>query len=415
MNHWFDGFGMLHKFSITNGQITYTNRFIQSYAYTESMRRNQIATRGFATDPQTSLIGLWSKKITDDTNVNVTKQQEYLALTETNHWNSFSVDDLSTRKHMYHDKIKGMIASAHPLFDPTSKEWVSHMTQVIPGNSSYNFFSIKAGSRNRESLARISTRRPAYIHSFGLTKNYIILVEFPLVLNQLKLAFSGKPFIENFEWKPKLGTKFHLIERSSGRRVKTYRAGSFFCFHHVNAFEESGEICVDLISFEDSSLVQLFYLDQINNLSTEFPESKLMRFRLRLDQEELTSEVLFENAGDFPRINPKFTTRENRFIYTASSAQVRSPNFLDQLTKLDTKTRRREVWAQAGCYPGEPVFVIRPDSCNEDDGVILSLVLDTRKQASFLLILGANNLKELSRAYLPHMVPFGLHGEFYFR
>jgi len=33
----------------------------------------------------------------------------------------------------------------------------------------------------------------------------------------------------------------------------------------------------------------------------------------------------------------------------------------------------------AGLYPGEPVFVPTPSACAEDDGALLSLVLDTAK------------------------------------
>ena len=35
------------------------------------------------------------------------------------------------------------------------------------------------------------------MHSFGLTENWIVLAEFPFVVNPLALAFSGRPYIEN--------------------------------------------------------------------------------------------------------------------------------------------------------------------------------------------------------------------------
>jgi beta,beta-carotene 9',10'-dioxygenase len=82
------------------------------------------------------------------------------------------------------------------------------------------------------------------------------------------------------------------------------------------------------------------------------------------------------------------------------------------LVKLDLEGKRGASWYEDGCYPGEPVFVATPGATEEDDGVILSVVLDARKGASFLLILEASSYKELGRARVPHHIPFGFHGSF---
>jgi beta,beta-carotene 9',10'-dioxygenase len=80
--------------------------------------------------------------------------------------------------------------------------------------------------------------------------------------------------------------------------------------------------------------------------------------------------------------------------------------------KLDIERGTASSWREEGCYPGEPVFVAGPQGSHEDDGVILSLVLDTRKAASFLLILDASTFSELARADAPHHIPYGFHGNF---
>jgi carotenoid cleavage dioxygenase-like enzyme len=48
----------------------------------------------------------------------------------------------------------------------------------------------------------------------------------------------------------------------------------------------------------------------------------------------------------------------------------------------------------------------------EDEGVVLSVVLDTGRGASFLLILNASTFTELARAEAPHHIPFSLHGNY---
>jgi carotenoid cleavage dioxygenase-like enzyme len=59
------------------------------------------------------------------------------------------------------------------------------------------------------------------------------------------------------------------------------------------------------------------------------------------------------------------------------------------------------------------VFVAAPGAATEDSGVVLAVVLDTRVEKSFLLVLEAQSYTELARAMVPHHVPFGFHGNFY--
>src|SRR6476620_1826926 len=51
MNHWFDGFAMLHRFSFAEGDVSYANRFLESRAYRAARDQGRIAYSEFATDP----------------------------------------------------------------------------------------------------------------------------------------------------------------------------------------------------------------------------------------------------------------------------------------------------------------------------------------------------------------------------
>jgi carotenoid cleavage dioxygenase-like enzyme len=50
---------------------------------------------------------------------------------------------------------------------------------------------------------------------------------------------------------------------------------------------------------------------------------------------------------------------------------------------------------------------------DEDDGVVLAIMLDYKKNTSFLLVLDARTMAEIGRAYLPHHNPAALHGQFF--
>jgi len=53
-----------------------------------------------------------------------------------------------------------------------------------------------------------------------------------------------------------------------------------------------------------------------------------------------------------------------------------------------------------------------PDARAEDDGALLSVVLDTRA-SSFLLVLEASTFTEIARATVPQTIPFGFHGQYF--
>jgi beta,beta-carotene 9',10'-dioxygenase len=59
------------------------------------------------------------------------------------------------------------------------------------------------------------------------------------------------------------------------------------------------------------------------------------------------------------------------------------------------------------------VFVPAPGAGGEDEGAVLSVVLDTVAERSFLLVLDAATFEELGRAEAPHHIPFGFHGQFF--
>ena len=108
----------------------------------------------------------------------------------------------------------------------------------------------------RELTASISVKEPSYMHSFALTEHYIILVEFPFIVNPLQMFVSGKPFIENFKWKPERGTRFTIVNRIDGKIVGNYRCEAFFAFHHINAFEVENKVIIDVVAYDDSSICQ---------------------------------------------------------------------------------------------------------------------------------------------------------------
>ncbi len=412
-NHWFDGLAMLHRFSFLDGRVSYRNRFLESRAYRAAKETGEISYSEFATDPCRGLFkriqSVFSPKISDNGNVNVTRLgEEYVAMTETPLPVVFDRATLAAAG--VSSPAPGQHTTAHPHLDPKTGEGVFYATKFGP-RTSYRLYA-RADARRQREIAKLPVSRPAYMHSFGLTERYAVLAECPLVVNPPEIPLSGRPFIENFRWRPERGTRFIVFDRHEGTVRAEIQGEPFFCFHHVNAFEEGEELVVDLTAYEDDEIVRCFYLDGLRGATVAFPKAELRRYRLPLGGGDARRETIAEGF-ELPRINYRRNNgRPYRFVFGNYGPTGTSGAFLSTIQKGDVTTGDVREWSEPGSYPGEPVFVPAPDARAEDEGVLLSVVLDARRETSYLLVLDAADLGEVGRARVPHAIPFGFHGQY---
>jgi beta,beta-carotene 9',10'-dioxygenase len=421
--HLFDGLAMLHKFAVADGRVSYANRFLDTAARRARLE-GRIGFREFASDPCRSLFrrvaAMFSSDFTDNANVNLIRLgREFLAMTETPLPVAFDPRTLETAG--VSDALPpgpgtGAHVTAHPHLDRGAGAVVSYATLLGP-RSRYQVYATRPRSRGgprAEKVASMAVRRPSYMHSFGLTDRHVVLAENPLVVNPLELALSGRPFIENFRWEPERGTRFHVFERAGGARVGTWQADPFFCFHHVNAFEEGSRLVVDLVAHDDASVIDNLYLDRLDGGSQELPQARLRRFRLDLRDRGLEDEPLCDERFELPRIDyGRRNGRRYRYVYGTGFLPARAGAPAPPLVKVDVEEAAVTRWVEDGCLPGEPVFVAAPEGRDEDDGVVLSVVTDAQRDRSFLLVLDASTFEERARAEAPHAAPLSFHGNWF--
>jgi len=418
LKHWFDGYAMLHRFSFGGGHVSYANRFLQSKAYRAAL--NGKASYGeFATDPCRSIFKraatLFRPQITDNCNVNLTRLgDEYIAMTETPLPIAFDPDTLETLGYSF--KAPGIHATAHPHHDPARGELVAYVTH-FGLRSEYRVFA----QRDRATQRRIAAKHvaePSYMHSFALTERYAVLVAFPFVVNPLDLAIGRRSFIENYRWKPERGTQLLVFDREAGSLRGVYEAEPCFAFHHVNAFEQGGELVIDMAAYEDAGVIGALYIDTVRvSEERKVRPARLLRYRVNLESGRVSEEALSDVPIELPQIDYRQCNgRPYRYVYGTggtTSDNSEQAEFIDRLVKVDVEDGVTCEWREPGAFPGEPVFVPSPTpDRGEDDGVLLSVVLDARG-TSFLLVLDAASLGELGRARVPHHIPLGFHGQYF--
>ncbi|WP_227375726.1 carotenoid oxygenase family protein [Haladaptatus halobius] len=423
VEHWFDGLAMLHKFRFADGDVVYSNRFLRTDTFEKAVEEgtlsNQFATSGGYLDRLRSFVG----KPTDNANVNVAKLDgEYVALTETSRRVRFDPETLSARGDLvYEDDLTGHHVTAHLQHDREAGKTVGYMTEFGRRNR-YHVYGVPDDRPERVPLASVEVERPAYLHSFALTPRYVVLVEPPYVVNPFRFFLPGGGFIDHFRWRPERGTRFLVFDRSSGERVAEPTTNPFFFFHTVNAFESGDEIVVDLVAYDDATIVEDLFMASVEGGSAgasrdaePFPgasEGVLTRLRVPTDGGEIGRRASYRGI-ELPRVAPSARTRPYRYAYGQATGR-RGEN---GLVKVDVETGTSREWWEEAKYAGEPIFVADPaaeeGASDEDRGVVLAPVLDVETERSLLLVLDSETFAERARAHVPHHIPFGFHGEFF--
>jgi carotenoid cleavage dioxygenase-like enzyme len=411
-DHWFDGLAMLNRFGFEDGRVSYASRYIRSRAW-ERRGEGRVAG-GFGTDPCKGIFkrvqSVFSPEVTDNPNVNLARIGErYIAMTETPLPIEFDPDSLeSLGPFEFGDALRAHVTTAHPHHDPERDELVNYVAR-FSRTSEYVLYGLPAGSSERRVIARMPVKEPAYMHAFAMSERHLVLCEYPLRANPLKLALSGKAFIQNYEWRPEQGTRFQVFDRASGTHRGTFETDAFFCFHHVNSFERDGSLVIDLVAYDDPAVIDALYLGEHGPRGT-LPPTELRRYELDLDGGGVSWSALPGGHNvELPRIDySRRNGRDYGFAWFAGYGE----GWMDRLVKVGVRDGTRLEWSAPGCFPGEPVFVRDPGAEAEDAGVILSVVLDAQAGHSFLLVLDAATLEELARADAPHHIPFGFHGQF---
>lgn len=353
------------------------------------------------------------------------------------------------RQRVLNPLLKGPLSSAHAQRDPVTGDLLNFNLDM--GRlATYRVFRTNASTGTTDILATISGSdvKPAYIHSFFMSPSFVILCipSSHIGYKGISVPWNGNVLdsIETFDGS-KL-CKWYLVDRLGNRGVvATAETPAGFFFHSVNAFEEVDkstddiDVFCDVIQYPSTDILRAFELDVLlgNNKGTDenFCRDeqrvrnclqRLVRWKFRVSgrkpskASQVTAEKIFEikapYAGELPTINPAYATKKNRYMYSMGTHGYST--LQDTIVKTDLVTRQTVCWQNPkGHTPGEAIFVARPKELrdgdgndDEDDGVLLSIVLDGYRKTSYLICLDAKTMKELGRADCDWAIGHGFHG-----
>ena len=346
-----------------------------------------------------------------------------------------------------HPALSGQLSATHAKTDPATGD-VFNFNLALGRTGTYRVWQARAATGETSILATLDAPA-AYLHSLLLTEHAVVLCVWNarFARGGLGMLWTRNMLDALADLDPAQPAKWFVVDRTAARRgvLATYESPAFFCFHTINAYEEPSttdegkvDIVADLTAYEDLSVIKRFYY---NNLVSSSPDVEMFHerkpkcqpryARYRLPSVPLSTSTTGSSSPpstpsptprpatrealapplatvELPTLHPARHTRRHRYVYGVLDTGRSS--FVDGLGKLDVQSLETVSWSQRGHTAGEPIFVADPEGKEEDDGVLLSVVLDGEMERSYLLCLDARTMREVGRAWVGGVVGLGFHG-----
>ncbi|HBB36117.1 MAG TPA: Apocarotenoid-15,15'-oxygenase [Cyanobacteria bacterium UBA8803] len=421
LHHPFDGDGMICAIAFNQGRAYFRNRFVRTEGFVAEQQAGKILYRGvFGTQkPGGWLANAFDLRIKNIANTNVIYWGEkLLALWEAAEPYRLDPKTLATfgKDHLDGILAEGEAFSAHPRIDPSSER--------DGGAPCLVNFAIKTGLSSRITIYELDPtgkllRRQhrhipgfAFIHDFAITPNYYLFFQNHVSFNPLPYILGFRGAGECVEFQPKLPTHIVVIPRHGKEPMQLLETQAGFVFHHANAFEQGDEICIDSICYE--SLNQVEANSDFRNVDFDaITPGQLWRFTLNLKESTVQRQLLVERTCEFPQVHPHYVGRPYRYLFIGAAHNPTGNAPLQAILKVDMTSGTQQLWSAAPAgFVSEPIFVPRSNGLREDDGWVLTVVYDSSKHRSDVVILDGCDLNRgpLARLHLKHHIPYGLHG-----
>ncbi len=410
--HWFSGDGMLHAFHISDGKVSYRNRWVRTPKW-ELEHANGEGLSGSMMGRHLSDARIIELNSTvANTNV-VWHGGRLLALEEAHA--PFEVDPVtleSRGNHTFGGKLQGPM-TAHPKIDPVTGEMVFFgYCARGPMTPDLMLHFVERDGVLRRSV-HLEAPFASMVHDFVVTRSHVILPIFPLT-GSMERAKSGKP---PFAWEPDKGTHIGIMPRDgSAADVRWFTGDPCYVFHPMNAFDtDDGKVVCDMMKYERPTL---FPMPDGSPVAENPPAARLVRwiFDLKGKSNSYQEQRLDDHPGEFPRLDERFAMLPYRHGYYNSAAATDAHMGNEAragLAHIDLKSGHTEFYEPPmGDYCGEPVFVERSFDAPEGDGWLLSVVWRGAENHSDLAVFNASELSAgpIALAHLTHRVPAGFHG-----
>ncbi|MEP1386117.1 MAG: carotenoid oxygenase family protein [Paraglaciecola sp.] len=406
--HWFEGDGMLHKFTIEDNKIKHTGKFIRTPKFIEEEQAQRFLYSG----PDSTLIN--AKEVSSPNVINVANtnvipvNDELWALWEGGSATAINLANLDF-KHQVNlgsgtsmaSQLQGMPFSAHPKVEANGDIWnfgLAHSGDVVlyhlgKNGKLKNIKVVKTGFKG------------AMLHDFLITQNHILLI-----LPSLDRKANESRYFEGVNFNSQLPMRVMVITKSSLSIVKRYELRPGFAFHFGNAWEDKQ----GLIRFDASyhkNVDVLYELSDLMQGKLESVNNKANTTVFSLYPNGQVEQHAFDNVSEFPRVCQHLTGLKTERLFHVTG---------DHDAFWNHAILGRELTSgKADKFDYGPEFLVEEHipvcpTLSENHGYLIGTALHVPSKRTCLNVFDMNAISQgpLARAWLSYHIPLGFHGNF---
>ncbi len=387
--HWSEGHGMVHAVGIRNGTaVSYRNRWVRT--------RKLAAEIGSVAPPGPA------EPLDGPVNANVVWHAGRLMALGGSGFPHLITPDLDTLRIEDFDAMLASPMGAHPHVDPVTGS-LAFVGADPWGPPFLRYHELDAAGRLVHSTS-VDVPRATLHHDVAVTASRVAFLDLPVVHDSGPASHgAGVPY----HWDPESPARIGVLDRGdAGSMTRWIDIDPCFVSHVMNAFDDGGTVVLDVCRY-----ARMF--DTAPGGPMNAYPARLERWRVDPVEGTFRSDPVDDRPVELPRIDASRAGRPYRFGYCVETSRSDGIDIPQALLRHDFLHGRTERWDPgAGRSPGEPVVVRAEGGRAEDDGWVLSLVYDARRDASDLVVIDASRFGEHPDAviHLPARVPFGFHG-----
>jgi carotenoid cleavage dioxygenase-like enzyme len=296
--------------------------------------------------------------------------------------------------------------SAHPKVDDRTGEL---MFFNYSKHAPYMHYGVVDARGTLTTYQPVPLPGPRLPHDMIFSEHWSILNDLPVFWDAELL----KRDIHAVRFHPEIPSRFGLVPRHGGA-VRWFDAAPTYVLHFLNAFEEGKEVVVDGYFQENPTPGPIANDDGYGHMMSHVDEHsfrpKLHRWRFNLTDGSTREERLDDRILEFGTINQTFAGQPYRYAYSTTT----KPGWFlfNGFVKHDLLTgESMTLMLDEGRYASESPFAPRVGATDEDDGYLVSFIVDENRGTSECILVDCKNFAAgpVCRIALPHKISSGTH------
>ena len=408
-HHPFDGDGMIHQIDFSGGQASYRNRFVRTRCFEAEQLAGQSLWGGLMDGPKVSTRPGFGAhgRLKDSSSTDVIVHAGKAVSTFYQCGEGYVLDPATLEQAGVAPWVPLDGISAHPKVDDRTGEL---MFFNYSKHAPYMHYGVVDRDGKLVTYTPVPLPGPRLPHDMCFSENWSILNDLPVFWDEelLKRDIHAVRMHD-------LPSRFALIPRHGSQAdVRWFEAEPTYILHFLNAYEDGDEVVMDGYFQENPMPEPLADMGEHGHLMAYLDEQsfrpKLHRWRFNLATGETSEAHLDDRILEFGMFNQAYAGRPYRYAY---STTTRPGWFLfNGFVKHDLETGESwQLTLEEGRYASEAPFAPRVDAKDEDDGYLVSFIIDENRGTSECVLIDCKRFEEgpVCRIALPHKISSGTH------